>query len=770
MKISQTKTVIKKDEGSIVETLTSYLPYWPLFLIFLVAAGGGAFFYLRYTIPLYEAAATIIIKDENKGYDESKLMESLDQIKIKKIIENEVEVLLSRTLMIDAIKKLNLYAPIKQEGKVTAISAYNSSPLVVEAYNPDSIKKTIADISLKFDSKNGTILLNNSYKGVINQWLNTPFGTLRFKKNQKYWAAENIVRPFFFSLIPPQKVAYGMINNLKVSPSSKLSSVINLSYRDVLPQLSEDVLNELIFAYGNAAIQEKNNLAKNTLNFIEERLGVIKKDLDTIEGKMQQYKSGRGAVDISRQGELYLENISSNDKRLSDLNIQGAVLDQLERAATSSNGTGLIPSTLGINDPSLTQQLNNLSSLQQQQAKLKTTVAENNPLLSSVNDQITQLKPAILNNIKSQRQSLEQSKNNLYTAGGNYNNILSSIPQKEKQLIEISRDQNIKNGIYSFLLQKREETELSYVSSLSDSKVVNYALSSDKPVKPKKIIVYILALFLGFILPVTLITGKEALSPKILYRKEIETLINIPIVGEIGYNKTKNPVVVAAGKRTVGAEEFRKLRVSLLSLGIDEAHKKILVTSSIPGEGKSFVAANLAISLSLTGKKVILVDLDLHNPGLGKIIGFKEQPGVTNFLNSDVQLEDLIVNIADNENLFYLSSGNLQDDASELLQNGKIQAMISQLNELYDVVIIDSAPVVLITDAYLLSSICNATLYVVRHKFTPKLFVKRIEENQEINPINNPAIVFNGVKTRGFFNNNYGYGYNNYVYGYQKKK
>jgi capsular exopolysaccharide synthesis family protein len=283
-------------------------------------------------------------------------------------------------------------------------------------------------------------------------------------------------------------------------------------------------------------------------------------------------------------------------------------------------------------------------------------------------------------------------------------------------------------------------------------------------------IIYAMAIAFALGFPIAFITGKEAISPKILYRKEIEALTDIPIVGEIGYSKAKEPLVVAAGKRTISAEEFRKVRVSLLSLGIDDAHKKILVTSSISGEGKSFIAANLATSLSLTGKKVALVDMDLHNPGLGKVFGIYDRAGISDFLIGESKLEDIIWAMPGNENLFYISSGNLLDDASELLQNGKIQDLINQLDTDFDVVVIDTAPIVLITDAYLLSSLCDTTLYVIRHKFTPKMLVKRIEENIEINPIKNPAIIFNGVKTRGFFKNNYGYGYNNYVYGYDNKK
>ena len=759
-----------KEKNSIIQVVSTYLPYWPLFLIFLLLSSGAAFLYLRYAVPKYEAYATIIIKDEKKGYDDSKMMESLNLINTKKIIDNEIEVLQSRTLMNEVVKKLHLYAPVSQEGKIKSISAYQLSPLIIEAFNPDSLNPS-KNIELHYDVEKSTVLLNKNFIGPINEWLKTPYGVLKFIHNNKYAPSpsDSITKPCFFYLLPSSFAAADMLSNLKVSASSKSSSVINLSYRAETPKLAEDILSELIVSYGESALKEKNILAKNTLSFIEDRLSIVKSDLDSIERKLQQYKTGRGAVDISRQSQIYLDNVSANDKRVSDINMQVAVMDQLEKSASSPGNIGMIPSTLGVNDPALTQQMNNLSALQMQYDKLKTTVAENNPMLLSLNEQISQIKPTILSNIQSQRQSLEKNRNSLYASGGLYNNVLSSIPQKERQLVEISRDQNIKNSIYTFLLQKREESELSYASTLSDSRVVNYAMASRSPISPNRLMIYMVAVAVALGCPIALVTIRETLSPKILYRHEIESLTNLPVVGEISYNKSKEPLVVQRGIRTVIAEEFRKVRVSLLSLGINAQHKKILITSSIPGEGKSFVAANLATSLSLTGKKVILVDMDLHNPGLGKIFGIKEQAGVSDYLIEKVNLEQIIHNIPGNENLYYISSGFLQQDSSELLENGRVQKLVAQLDADFDVVIIDTAPVVLITDAFLLSSLCDATLYVVRHKFTPKMLIKRIDTNMEINPIKNAGIVFNGVKTRGFFKNNYGYGYN-YVYSYDNKK
>ncbi len=768
MQQKQHKTDVQKQESSLIQVLLTYVPYWPLFFIFLLLSGGAALIYLRYTNPLYEANATVIIKDEKKGYDDSKLMESMDLINTKKIIENEIEVLQSRSLMSSVVKKLHLYAPVSQEGKINSISAYQISPLIVEVSNPDSLKP-YKKITLQIDEINGTVLLNNSFKGAINEWLNTPYGNLRFIHNNKYVPAPLNNKPFYFSLYAVSTVAAWMLPNLKVSAASKLSSVIDLSYRQELPVLAEDILNELIVSYQDAAVREKSILAKNTLAVIEKRLVLVSRDLDSIQEKLQQYKTVKGAVDISKQGQLYLENVSINDKRIGDLNMQIDAMDQLQKSASTPGNIGVLPSTLGVSDPALLNQMTKLSSLQLEYDNLKTTVAENNPLLLSVKEQINQIKPTILNNIESQRANLEKSRGSLLASRSADNSILTGIPQKEMQLLEITRDENVKKGIHSFLLEKREDAELSAASNITDSRVVNYAMASKFPVSPNKLIIYAIAFAVALGLPIAIITIRETLNPKILYRNEIESLTTVPVIGEISYNKTKDLLVVQKGVRTVIAEEFRKVRVSLLSLGINAQHKKLLVTSNISGEGKSFVAANLAYSISLTGKKVVLVDMDLHNPGLGKVFDIKEQPGVSEYLIGKASLEIILYSIPANENLFYISCGSLQQDSSELLENGKVEKLIALLEADFDMVIIDTAPVVLITDAYLLSSLCDATLFVVRHKFTPKMLVTRMDSNMEINPIKNPGIVFNSVRTRGFFKNNYGYGYN-YVYSYDNKK
>lgn len=768
MQTNKHKITEEVEESLIQQIVSKYVPYWPMFLAAIIIGLGIAYAYLLYTIPVYEATASILIKDEKKGNEDSKLMESLDQISSKKIVENEIEIIQSRSLMTNVVKALSLYAPVFEEGPIHTVSAYIKSPITIQSPHPDSLAE-FDKIYFSYDKNNKTVLLNNKYKYPLNQIVNTPYGTLQFVPNKYYNSSDTIAHPLYFPLGDPKNVAQGLLGNLKADPSGKLSSVIDLSYRDQVPQRAEDILNQLIHAYDQSEVKEKDVLAKNTLAFVEDRLNVVAHDLDSIEKKVQQYKSGRGAVDVGTQAQLYLQNVSGNDQKLSEVNMQLSVLNQVQKFVTDKdNSSAIVPSTLGISDPLLSQLLDKLYSSELEYERLKKTVGENNPTLVSLRDQINKIKPNILQNIQSQQQSLNAAKQNLYSTNGNYNSILQSVPQKERQLLDISREQETKRNIYAFLLQKKEESELSYASTVSDHQVVDNAQAGSTPVSPKRIIIYLIGIVGCIGLCIVIITIKESLTGKVLYRHEIESRTSIPIIGEVAFDKSKTPLVIETGKRSFVAEEFRKLRISLSFLGINENNKKILVTSSISGEGKSFIAANLAVSLSLTGKKVILVDLDLNNPTIAKILNVTQEDGITEFLTGQKEPEEIIKRVKAHENLFFISAGNLPENPTELLANGKVKEIIEYLDNIFDVVIIDTSPLVLVTDGYLLTGLCNATLYVIRHKYTPKMLIKRIDENNQINPINNPAIIFNGVKVRGFFKNNYGYGYD-YVYGNKER-
>lgn len=758
MQSVSTKRNSVKEENTIYRIWFKYIPYWPLFIVLLLLGVSIAYIYLKYTIPQYESMATIMIKDEKKGLDDSKMIESLNLIQTKKIIENETEVLRSKTLMKTVVKKLCLYAPVFEQGKFVARSAYTTSPIVIQSFQPDDLTDT-QKIYFSFNAIKEAVTINGqSYE--INKWEQTPYGVIKFILNPKAkFAAGSSHRKLYFSLINPSKITDPLTQSLVITSASKLSTVINLKIKDQVPERGADVLNELIRTYNITSISDKNVLASNTLGFVNERLKFIEKELNSIEHKIEKFRSSKSIVDISSQGKIFLENVSANDQKLAEINMQMAVLDKVEQYVVDKDSRGgMVPSIMDITNPLLTQLLEKLYNTELEYEKLKKTTAENNPILVSLNDQIAKIKPGILENIKSQRQALLASKANLSGTNSAYNSYLQTIPATERELVEISRQQSIKRNIYSFLLEKREEAELSNSSTVPDSRVVDYAEPSFVPVSPSKKVIYGFAVIAAFASGLSILWLKDLLNRKIMFRDEIERFTSMPVVAEIGHNKTKNQLVMGDDQTNYLAEQFRRLRVSLPNLGINTNRKKILITSTISGEGKSFVAANLGLSLSLIGKKVVLVDFDLVNPSLAKKLNQDYEKGVSDYLIGSVEPEEIIKRTNVNENLFFITAGEQPKNPSELIMSERSAELLNYLNNVFDYVIVDCAPVGALSDAYILSPLCDATLYIIRHKFTPKILVQRLDVNNEITNLKNVSIIFNGIRSSAF-NKAYGYGY-----------
>jgi len=750
-------------EDSLADLFYKYLAYWPLFLLLLLISMSAAWIYLRYKVPVYKSTATLLIKDDKKGADSKDIMEALDIFGSKKTVENEVEVLKSKTLMQEVVKNLHLYAPLIVEGRVTSQSAYVASPIVIIAKDPDSIRNT-PKIPFKYNDVNQSVSIQDK-NYPIKQWVNTPFGILEFLPNKYYITTANPQNKdhFYFSLSTVKRTANGILGGINILSSSKESTVIDLSIDDEIPQRGEDILNELLVVYNRAAIMDKNVLAANTLNFVEERLKFVVNELDSVEGKLQNFKVSNKITDISAQGQIFLQTVAANDQKISDVNMQLAVLDQVENYVTSKEGKGgIVPATLGVQDPVLTQLLEKLSDLELQYTQTKKIVPENNPAVIALVDGINKLKPAILENIQSQRKNLLAGKNDLESTNNRYSSMLKTIPEKERELLGISRQQAIKNNIYTYLLQKREETALSFASAVADSRIIDKAETPDVPVSPKKKLIYLGAILGAVIFGVAFIYIREMLNRTIQDRSDIEKYTDIPFLGEVNYDRSKSPIVITEGKRSFIAEQFRQLRTSLGYMGIDETHKRILVTSSVSGEGKSFIAINLGISLALMEKKVALLELDLRKPKLSNQFKISPAKGLSNYLIGKLEAAALIKETGI-ENLFLIPSGPIPPNPSELISNGRLQELLIYLEKTFDYIIIDTAPVNPVTDAYIISPIANVTLYIVRHDYTPKIFLQRLATQHKMNSLKNPAIIYNGIKGKGFSKYGYGYGYG---YGY----
>lgn len=740
-----------------------YFPFWPLFLLLIAFGIADAWIYLKLKNPVYEASATVLIKDERKGLDDSRIMESINNLSAKKIVENEIEVIRSKTLIEQAINELYLYAPLFQKKEYTAVPAYSTAPVQVIAQHPEDISP-VKEVPIRFNREDSSVLVGTK-QFRTSEWVNTPYGVLKFVP---VWANSRNSGTFYFSLINTQQVTEQLLMGLDIKPVSKLSSVVSLTLRDESRKRAEDILNHLIKAYTDASIVDKTELARNTLKFIDERLGNVSTDLDTIDRKLEVYKSTQGAVDLSSQGKLFLDNVGQVDQQLNEVNIQMSILGQVEKYVSDKDGAGgIVPATLGVKDPILTSLLDKLYEQELEYQKLSKTTSRNSPFLLGVTDQINKIKPSILENVKNQKNALLASKQKLLAANSSYAAVLEKLPKKEKDLLEISRDRNIKSSIHDYLLQKREETALSSISISPDSRVVDKARATYLPVSPRVMVVYAISILGCLVFGLFLVAASEWLKKTVLFRAEIEAATDAPVIGEITLEKSKSSLVIGDGERSFIAEQFRLIRTSLSRIGISKDHKCLVVTSSISGEGKSFIVANLGVTLALTGKKVVLLELDLSSPSLCHKLDFHPTGyGLSDYLTGIAEPEEIIKRTTVNQNLFIMAAGRLPSNPSELIVSDRLGTLISYLNAIFDYVIIDSAPVGLLSDAYVISNYCDATLFIIRHGYTPKIALKRLDANNQINELKNMAIIFNGVRARGFFKNGYGYGYG---YGYVNK-
>ncbi len=741
-----------------------YLPYWPLFVLLFLIGGLCGWLYLRYTTPLYQATATILIKDEKKGVDESKILESINNSNMTKIVENELQVLQSRAVMKEVVNNLCLYAPVKEEERIKTVSAYTTSPISIAVQDPDHLKE-VSKVSFTYHAAKREVQAGGvTYP--LNNWVNTPYGVLKFTENGKKNSSPN--GPLFFALQNPKSVTETFLGNLSVSALNKQSTVINLKFVDEVPERGEDILNEITKVYTQAAINDKNVLAANTLAFIDERMQYVEHGLDSINQQIQHFKSANEVVDLSTQGKLFLENVSYNDQKASDVSMQLAVLDQVEKyVVTKDNKAGIVPATLGVNDPLLMQMLQRLNEKELEYQSQKLSVGENNLVLTSLQSEINQLRPSILENIQNHKASLSASRSDLYSTNQTFASKLQTLPVKERELLEISRQQAIKSNVYSFLLQKREETAIAYASTVADNRIVDKAEASPVPISPHKKSVYLLSFAAAFVLGLGVVKGRETLNHKISSVQEIEDSISFPVIGEIPYTKTKNSLVLATNDDAFISEQFRRLRATLIKMSATANAKTLLITSSVSGDGKSFTVANLGLTFAMAGKKVVLLEFDLRNPSLSKK-GDESRKGLTDYLSGHASLEEIIQTASANENLSLISAGTPLDNPSELIMSNRTKELFDYLKTLFDYILVDSAPVCLLSDAYILSNYCDATLYVVRQNHTPKVFLQRMDKSNAVTEMKNTLVVFNSIRSRRY-NQEYAYGYN-YIYKQKDSK
>jgi len=741
----------------------TFFPYWPLFSVLVVcflAAGAGVALLLRAS---YNISATLIINNqENTRAYSNQPFQAIDVFASRQVLDNEVLVLQSRTLMTHVVKQLRLYAPVSEKATFGSASAYLSSPVLVEAQAPEKLSKK-NKVPFAYDPRSKLVRVQNKTY-PLGQWVRFPFGTLRFVRNPHQ--TEPATRPLFFSVQNPAVVANDLLKNLGVNAASKLSTTINLTYQADVAEQGEAILNALLRQYLRSSVENENQLASNTLVFVEDRLRDVERELDSIERRTQQFRSAQNVIDLSEQGRIFLERVADNDRRIVEINAQLAVLDQVARYVNGAGrDIGIVPTTLGIEDPVLAQLLGRLNTLELERANLETTTGENNPLIRSVDNEIGKIRPNIRGIVSNQQSRLRASRNNLSGTAGQLDATLRGIPQKERQLLEISRQQAVKRELYAFLLQRREEAALSSASGIAENRVVDWADASIGKKSSKKLLPLIGSLVLAFAAGVAFIFYKEDLNGKVLFRTEVESLVPYPVAGEILYGEDRAPLGVGHEMPTAVGEQFRQLQAALDLFNRDHRHRKILVTSATGHEGKSFISRNLAASLAGAGKKVALLDADPYQSGLSAAFTLGQKKGLTDFLRGGAELSE-VVHATPLQHLDVVPAGSATGNSPGLLLGDRLADLLAHLEKHYDYTIMDTPPVERATDARLLAGYADVTLWVVRHGVTPKNLLRRLTGYATPGRLRNPHVVFNGVKGRGWLKKYYGYGFG---YGIENK-
>lgn len=759
---------IEKDEengsGNFGETISKYLYYWPLFLVCIISSLAVAYVYLHYAKPEYIVKAKLLIKAEKSNpSSESSLNEIIKPYQTGKSVEDEIEILKSRSVIQQVVKNLELWTNYEEKGKIVSEDLYGQSP----------VKFVLVRKGQDFESRNFLITIINDdifslkdEEGNVREFrfsdqLKNKFGSWKLQKTPNF---ENYVGKVISVRIKDPEIATDqLLGRIQAAEVNKNASVVELSIQENVLKRGKDILNQLIVQYNLASEKEKERVAGTALKFIDERLASLTGELNAVEKDVEGFRSSRGLTDISSESKVYLDNVRVNDAHLNEVDVQLNVIRGIERYVNSpDNANTSAPSTIGIDDPALTSWVSKLIDLQLQYQQLMGTLPEKNPAFEPIRQQIASTKNAIKQNINNIKGSLVSTRRQLESFNSGFQGSIRSLPSDERQLVSIKRQQSIKENLYLYLLQKREEAALSHASTLAFSQTVDSAYLDTY----KKPLTYSLALFIGILLPASILFGRQLLNNKIVSTEQIERT-GVPVTAELVYEYSKSPIVVHNKSRFAIGEQFRSLRTNLLYLHDKKKSGRVtLITSSIAGEGKSFVASNLGVALAASGRKTVILELDLRKPKIATNFNVGTGPGLSDFLDGHASIDQITRSSALHPNLSIIGTGTLPENPSELLEQIEIDELIEWLRSEYDDIILDTPPIFLVTDAMIISRVADASLYVVRQNFSYRKhlgFVKKIFKEHKLPRM---QIVFNAIQKRG----EYKYGYEYYTAMNTQKK
>lgn len=740
------------------------LPYWPVVVFAILFGFLVSRIYLRYATKMYSIKARVIVNDDSQQKT-ANLVEimQLDTRNMSTETEKEMEILGSRDLLGRLTEKLQLNVHYIYKGYIKSFQNFKNMPFSLELANPDSIKE---NVSGEVQISHNKIVFNN-VEYPCDTFVQSDFGKIKWHINREDLGSTD----WYVNIDPIPTTVTDLQKSLTIEPISKQSSILSVTYTDPLPERGVLILNTLFSLYGSSSVDYQSRMSENTLRFLDDRLKLVSGDLGGIEKELQEFKTRNDIVDLSAQGNVILNQLQTTDEKISELDVQMDVLNQVEEYVNHRNNTdSKVPATLGLTDPILSDLLNQLFQAEFTLQGIQQTSGSKNPKIEVIEGTINKLKPSILTSIKNLKSSIKVSRQQLQGNNDKLNSVLNKMPVKERQLLDISRQQGIKNGIYTFLLQKKEEAAINAAGIVANYRVIDKP-EKDIVVDPDPVKVYVLCILSAILLIALYIYLKEFSSTSLKFRSQIERRTKVPIIAEIAFqpNDTDSPIVIEEGKRSLIAEEFRELRTNLgyVTFNSKDNCKVILITSSIPNEGKSFVAINTSISLCLTGSKVVLLEFDLRKPKISKELGMGRNVGLSSYLIERADVNDVIQTHPGITNFSIIPSGPIPPNPSELISGTRLHDLFAALKQEFDYVIIDSPPIGSVTDAKILAKEADTTLYITRQNYTHSSFLELIEGLNKKKVLPNLNIVFNGIKVKKIPGYKYGSGYYyGYNYGY----
>lgn len=778
-----------EEQVNIQELLFRYLIHWPWFVVSIIICIACAWGYLRLTTPIYNITATVLIKDEKKGGGANMSSElekmGLDGfVSSSNNVDNEIEVLRSKSLAREVVNNLGLFVTYMDEDEFPSKELYHTSPVLVSLTHQEADKlpgRMEINMILQPTGALGVQITvgEKEYRKQFDKLpavFPTDEGTVAFFANNDTLSAvrpENITKERHITAFinRPFSVSKGYVNSLSIAPTSKTTSVVVISLENTNTRRGRDYINKLLEMYNINANNDKNEVAQKTAEFIDERIGIISKELGSTEQDLENFKRSAGITDLSSEAQIALTGNAEYEKKRVENQTQINLVMDLQRYM-KGNEYEVLPSNIGLQDAASAGAIDRYNQMLVERKRLLRTSTENNPTIINLDTSIRAMRTNVQATLDATLKGLQITKEDLAREASRYSRRINDAPTQERQFVSIARQQEIKSGLYLMLLQKREENTITLAATANNAKIIDEALADDNPISPKKTIVYLVALVLGVGLPVGVIYLIGLTKFKIEGRADVEKLTSLPVVGDIPLADEKTgSIAVFENQNNLMSETFRNVRTNLQFM-LENGKNVILVTSTISGEGKSFISANLAISLSLLGKKVVIVGLDIRKPGLNKVFNIpKKEHGITQYLtNTTANLMDFVQPSDINKNLFILPGGTVPPNPTELLARGGLEKAIETLKANFDYVILDTAPVGMVTDTLLIGRVADLSVYVCRADYTHKAEFTLINELAENNKLPNLCIAVNGLdlnsRKYGYY---YGYGKYGKYYGYGKR-